>query len=82
MVVTKDKISGSLAANMALMAEANGLGILYSGLFTVVADNSPKLRKLLNLKQKGSVVTTLVLGYPAVTYKRTAQKEAAVVRYL
>ncbi|MDU4890071.1 MAG: hypothetical protein E6344_08780 [Clostridium sp.] len=82
MVVTKDKISGSLAANMALMVEANGLGILYSGFFTVVADNSPKLCKLLNLKQKGSVVTTLVLGYPAVTYKRTVQKEAAVVRYL
>ncbi len=83
LVVTKDKISGSLAAsNMALMAEANGLGILYSGFFTVVANNSPRLRKLLNLKKKGSVVTTLVLGYPAVTYKRTAQKEAAVVRYL
>lgn len=83
MVVTKDTISGSLAAsNMALMAESCGLGVLYSGFFTSVANNSPKLRKLLKLKRNERVVTTLVLGYPGVTYKRTAQKNAANVRYL
>ena len=83
MVVTKDKISGSLAAsNMALMAESYGLGVLYSGFFTSVANNSQKLRRLLNLKHNDRVVTTLVLGYPDVIYRRTAQKEAANVRYL
>ncbi|MGX4599108.1 nitroreductase family protein [Faecalimicrobium sp. JNUCC 81] len=82
-VVTKDKISGSLAAsNMSLMAESFGLGVLYSGFFTSVVNNSPKLRKLLNLKSKGYVLTTLVLGYPDVKYRRTAQKETANVRYL
>ena len=41
MVLTKDKISGSLAAsNMALMAESYGLGVLYSGFFTTVVNNS------------------------------------------
>lgn len=83
MVVTKDKISGSLAAsNMALMAESCGLGVLYSGFFASVANNSKKLRKLLNLKRNDYVVTTLVLGYPDVKYRRTAQKKAASVRYL
>ncbi|WP_042272529.1 nitroreductase family protein [[Clostridium] dakarense] len=83
MVVTKDKISGSLAAsNMSLMAESYGLGVLYSGFFTSVVNNLPKLRKHLNLKSKGHVVTTLVLGYPDVKYRRTAQKEIANVRYL
>lgn len=83
MVLTKDKISGSLAAsNMALMAESCGLGVLYSGFFTVVANRSSKLRKLLKIESKEQVVTTLVIGYPDVNYKRTAQKESAVVRYL
>ncbi len=83
LVVTKDKISGSLAAsNMALMAESCGLGVLYSGFFSEVVNHSPKLRRLLNLKHKDHVVTTLVLGYPDVKYRRTAQKETANVNYL
>ncbi|MGL4737532.1 MAG: nitroreductase family protein [Cellulosilyticaceae bacterium] len=83
LVVTKDKISGALAAsNMALMAESNGLGVLYSGFFTIVANRSRKLRSLLGLKSKEKVVTTLVMGYPDVNYKRTAQKESAVINYL
>lgn len=83
MVVTKDKVSGSLAAsNMALMAESFGLGVLYSGFFTTVANHSPKLKKALNLKHNDYVVTTLVIGYPDVKYRRTAQKETANVRYL
>ena len=83
MVVSKDKISGSLAAsNMALMAESYGLGVLYSGFFSEVANKVPKLRKSLNLNRKDYVVATLVIGYPDVKYRRTAQKETASVRYL
>lgn len=83
MIVTKDKISGSLAAsNMALMAESYGLGVLFSGYFSDVANNSPKLKKLLSLKHRDHVITTLVIGYPDVKYRRTAQKETANVRYL
>lgn len=83
MVLTKDKVSGSLAAsNMALMAESYGLGVLFSGYYTDVANNSPNLRKLLNLKHGEHVITTLVIGYPNVKYRRTVQKETANVRYL
>lgn len=83
MIVTKDKISGSLAAsNMALMAESYGLGVLFSGYFSDLANNSPKLKKLLSLKHRDHVITTLVIGYPDVKYRRTAQKETANVRYL
>lgn len=83
MVVAKDKVSGSFAAsNMALMAESHGLGVLYSGFFTEVAKYSPKLRRLLNIKSKGNVVATLVIGYPDVKYRRTTQKEPANVIYL
>ena len=83
MIVTKDKISDSLAAsNMALMAESYGLGVLFSGYFSDVANNSPKLKKLLSLKHRDHVITTLVIRYPDVKYRRTAQKETANVRYL
>ena len=78
-----DNFSGSLAAsNMALMAESYGLGVLFSGYFSDVANNSPKLKKLLGLKRSNHVLTTLVIGYPDVKYRRTAQKEVATVRYL
>ena len=81
-VVSKDKINASLAAsNMELMAEALGLGVLYSGFFARIANNSPALRRRLHLTH-AKAVTTLVLGYPDVNYRRTAQKDPAVVRYL
>lgn len=81
-IVSKDKVSASLAAsNMALMAEGCGLGVLYSGFFSMAANMSLSLRKALSLKRGTKVVTTLVLGYPAVTYYRNAQKRAASISW-
>lgn len=81
-IASNDRVSGSLAAsNMALMAEACGLGVLYSGFFTIAVNHSKKLRRALGLRGK-KAVTTLVLGVSNVAYRRTAPKEAADVRYL
>lgn len=81
-VVAPSQVNGALAAaNMALMAEACGLGVLYSGFFAMAANRCRPLRKLLGLGRRERVVTTLVLGYSAVTYHRTAQKEPASVRW-
>nr|WP_312579281.1 nitroreductase family protein [Sedimentibacter sp.] len=83
MILSKNKINGAIAAsNMALMAESYGLGVLYSGFFTMAANRARELRKSLQLAHKDRVVTTLVLGYSNVTYHRTAQKDAAAIRYL
>ena len=83
LVVCRDKVNGALAAsNMELMAEACGLGVLYSGFFALAANTSRALRKALGLARGDQVVSALVLGYPGVTYRRTAQKETAAVRYL
>ena len=80
-VTAKNKINGALAAsNMALMAEAQGLGVLYSGFFAQAAVLSPALRKKLELKRGEKVVTALVIGYPDVHYYRIAPKEAAKVQ--
>lgn len=83
LVLSTDKINGALAAsNMELMAQACGLGVLYSGFFSMAANHSHSLQKALGLKHRDKIVTTLVLGYPDVKYHRTVQKEAAKVRLL
>ena len=80
-IVSPNQVNGALAAaNMELMAEACGLGVLYSGFFSMAANHSRSLRKALGLKQGEKVVTTLVLGYSGVVYRRTAQKEAPLIR--
>lgn len=82
-VVAKDQVDASLAAaNMALMAEACGLGVLYSGFFATAARFSPTLRRMLGLHRGQRVVAALVLGHPAVRYRRTAPKEPASMRML
>ena len=81
LIISKDKVNGSLAAeNMAFMAEAYGLGVLFSGFFATAVNNSRKLRKELGLKRKDRAVTALVLGYANVKYHRTTYKEPAKVR--
>lgn len=80
-VVSPSPVNGALAAaNMALMAEASGLGVLYSSFFCTAANHSPALRRQLGLIRGQKAVATLVIGYPAVTYKRTAPKEAALIQ--
>lgn len=82
-VVAKDQVDASLAAaNMALMAESCGLGVLYSGFFATATRLSPALRRMLGLRRGQRVVATLVLGHPAVHYRRTAPKEPATVRMM
>lgn len=82
-VAAKAPINGALAAqNMEFVAEANGLGVLFSGFFTTAAGASGRIRKALGVPRGKKAVTTLVLGYPAVRYQRSAQREALDVRYL
>lgn len=75
-----DKVNASLAAeNMAFMAEAHGLGVLYSGFFTICATINPKIHAQLGLKAGEKAVTTLVMGYPGVEYQRTVHRKPAKV---
>lgn len=80
-VLTGNSVNASLAAeNMAFMAEANGLGVLFSGFFTICANNILKIKKALGMGKKEKAVTTLVIGYPKVEYHRTAKREKANIR--
>lgn len=77
-----DLVNGALAASsMELMAQSLGLGVFYSGFFTMIARMSGKLKRRLGVRRGEKVVTTLVLGYPAVQYQRTAQRETPDVLF-
>jgi len=77
-----DALNGALAASMMeLMAQTLGLGVLYSGFFTMAIRESDELKQMLSISAPEQVVTTLVIGHPAVKYIRTAQRETAKVTY-
>lgn len=82
-ILAEDKTNGLLAAqNMEFVAEANGLGVLFSGYFTMAANASPKIRRALKVPKKKHVAMTLVLGYPNVKFLRSAPREKLNVRYM
>lgn len=81
-IKSTDIVDGALAASsMELMAQSLGLGVLYSGFFTYTVRLSRKLKKKLSLSSGEKIVTTLVLGYPAVKYHRTAPKERPTILF-
>mgnify|MGYP002112123639 CR=1 FL=1 len=82
-IASKDPINGALAAqNMEFVAEANGLGVLYSGFFSMAANHSRQIKRILELPKGKKVITTLVLGYPKVKYQRSVQREKSDIKFL
>lgn len=81
-ILAKDKENGLLAAqNMEFVAEAHGLGALYSGFFTMAANASHKIKKALGIPRGKKVAMTLVLGYPNVKFQRSAPRKELDVTY-
>lgn len=82
-ILAKNKTNGLLAAqNMEFVAEAHGLGVLYSGYFTMAANASHKIRRAMQVPRGKRVAMTLVLGYPAVKFLRSAPRENLEVQYM
>lgn len=82
-ILAENKTNGLLAAqNMEFVAEANGLGVLFSGFFTMAANASFKIKKAMQVPKGKRVAATLVLGYPKVKYLRSVQRESLEVRYM
>ncbi len=80
LVVSKSVQNGSIAvANMETMVYAQGLGMLYSGFFARAAGYSEKIKQYIGLEGEEIVVACMVIGYPNVTYKRTAPRKKAEV---
>lgn len=82
LIVSDNDVDAALASmSMELMAEAQGLGTLYVGLFAKPANRSKKIRRMLGLKKKEKIVTCLTIGYPAVKYQRTVPRKKADVTW-
>jgi len=80
LVVSQREINACLAAmNMELMAEAQGLGAVYVGLFTRVANPSKKIRASLGIAEDENISACLALGYPKVRYLRSVPRKQANV---
>ena len=76
-VVSSDsEIDAALASSyMELMAASLGLGAFYCGYFTACCRMSAKVRGMLALPEGHKAVTCLVVGHPAVEYKRTVPRK-------
>lgn len=82
-ILAEEKTNGILAAqNMEFVAEANELGVLFSGYFTTAANISRKIKRAIGLPKGKKVAATLVLGYPKVNFLRSVQRKKLDVRYM
>ncbi|NLO98409.1 MAG: nitroreductase [Peptococcaceae bacterium] len=81
-VTAQAAISGGLAsATMELMANALGLGVLFSGYFVRAARANKEIRKFLEVKEGKEIVSCLVTGYPKVRYLRTVPRRKADITW-
>ena len=82
-IASEANIDAGLAAqNMEYIAEANGLGVLYSGFFTMAANASHKIRKAIKVPKGKRAAMTLVLGYPDIKFLRSPQRKKAEATYM
>lgn len=79
----RDSVNATLAsAYMELEANSLGLGVLYSGFFCGLARLNPLLNAKLKLPRGHKVVTCMILGYPAVEYKRIVPRKKRRIKVL
>lgn len=81
-ILAKDKTNGILAAqNMEFVAEANQLGVLFSGFFTMAANHSRKIKRALSIPKNKKVAMTLVMGYPKMNFLRSIKRKQPDIWY-
>jgi len=80
--VTPEVDAGLSAMQMILMAEALELGTCFCGFFVFATEESPDLRKALEIPEDHSVPFSFMVGYPDVTFSRLVSRNPARVRWL
>jgi len=83
MIVLSDvPVNGTLAmTSMELMAQAQGVGVLYSGFLQRIILDTPKALEFLGWDGTKTLGTVMLFGIPAVTYRRTAPRKKASVTW-
>lgn len=83
LIKSPSTVNASLAAaNMALMAEAQGLGVLYSGYFKLAIKLNKKLQQLLKLNKDDKVQVCLIIGYTDLKYQRTVPRKKSSIDWI
>ena len=83
LVSSRSTVDAGLASSyMEIMAESLGLGVLYSGFFITCTRISRKLRSLLRIPRGQKAVTCMIIGYPAVKYRRIVPRKPLKARVL
>ncbi len=83
LVSSRSSVDAGLASSyMEITAESLGLGVLYSGFFISCTRISSKLRSLIRIPKGQKAVTCMVIGYPAVKYRRIVPRKPLKVRIL
>ncbi|AND83565.1 nitroreductase [Clostridium tyrobutyricum] len=81
-VTASSEVNAALASsNMELMANAMGLGVLFSGFFVRAAKDNKDIKEFLQVKRRKEIVTCMVIGYPDVKYVRTVPRKKADVTW-
>lgn len=82
LVVTDHMLNGGLAAaNIEMMASAEGLGVLYSGFIQRGLTANPDACEKLGVKPQ-DIKACMLVGYPDVTYLRTAPRKPVKVEWM
>lgn len=77
LIASENPLDGGLAAaNMETMVVAEGAGVLYSGYLQRIIEASSTLKEWLQIEER-HLTCCMLVGYPAVTYKRTAPRKKA-----
>ena len=76
-------VNGALAASrMELMAASLGLGVCYNGFFARAAALEPRIPELLGMGEGDRIAVTFAVGYPDVSFLRTAPRRDLRVEWL
>ena len=82
LVVSKSPINAGIASgNMELMANALGLGNVFSGFTVRGALQNEEIKSFLKINSDEEVVSAMILGYPDISYKRTVPRKKAEINF-
>ena len=82
LVVTENPMNGGLAAtSVELMAQASGVGVLYSGFLLAAIMAAPGMKERLGVKENQQISAVMLMGFPAVSYRRTAPRKKTVITW-
>lgn len=80
-VTALSPLNGGLASsNIELMANAEGLGVLFTGFIERAIKNSKEAKKILGIDKK-EVISCMLMGYPDIKFRRTVPRKQAEISW-